>query len=91
MHYYYFEKPSERCGDPVELAKIHADICSLYLSGAPLFTKETLRHISQQFKELDGNGGKVYVRGIDGTVVDFTVNPGYVSPSLPDSTDELVA
>jgi hypothetical protein len=74
-----------------DLAKILADIRSLYLSGAALFSKQTLRDVRQQFSKLDGKGGKVYVEGLDGNPVHFKIQPGWTLPSRPNHPEETLA
>lgn len=64
-----------------KLAHIHADIQFLYLSGVPLFTKEAIRNVSCQLNELGGKSGKVYVKALNGILVEFNVETGRVFPS----------
>lgn len=58
------------------LADVHAQMRSLYLSGTPLFTKDSIGHLHQQLKTLAGKPGKVSIKGLDGNLVDFFVEPG---------------
>lgn len=65
-----------------DLAEKHAELYaanrSIYLSGAPLFTKDIIRDIYQQLKELDGKTGEVFIKRYDGTTLKYTVATGRV-------------
>ena len=71
-------KPSETYETSSELIKIHKDIRLLYLSGVQLFTKDSLRAVAQQLQERNEKTDKVYVKGINGDPVDFTIRSGSV-------------
>lgn len=61
-----------------KMTKAYTDIRALYLSGAPLFTKESLRHIKQQLKDLEGKSGTVHVQGLDGSFVEIPIKTGEI-------------
>ena len=67
------------------LTEIHTANRSFYLSGAPLFTREIIRDVSQQLKKLEGKAGKVSVRGLDGVIVEFPVETGRMLLRQPDT------
>jgi hypothetical protein len=94
MPIHYLSPPEDRGEDsprPADLEQILANLRSLYTSGVPLFTKQALVDVQQQFHELHGKSGKVHVKGIDGSLVHFTVKPGWILPSRPDDLEETLA
>lgn len=62
-------------------SELHNEIRSLYLAGAPLFTKDQISAASQQLKLLEGKGGKVNVIGLTGDVGEFIVSTGDILTS----------
>jgi hypothetical protein len=74
----YWPEPLVDLNNSPEIATIRANIRSAFLSGTPLFTKECIRHVCQQLRELNGKAGKVYVKGLNGNIVEFPVEPGRV-------------
>ncbi|KAH8789097.1 hypothetical protein F5882DRAFT_438708 [Hyaloscypha sp. PMI_1271] len=67
------------------LTEAHAEIHSLYLSGAPVFTREIIQDVGQQLRKLEGKFGKVFIRGLDGVMVEFAIETGRILPSQPDT------
>ncbi|TAQ89295.1 hypothetical protein B7494_g2388 [Chlorociboria aeruginascens] len=64
-----------------KLIEVQAEIRSLYLSGAPMFTREDIQDVSQQLRKLEGKSGTVFIRGINGAMVEFAVETGRVFPT----------
>jgi hypothetical protein len=62
-------------------SEIHKEISSIYLAGAPLFTKEQISAAREQLKALEGKSGKVKIIGLTGDVGEFIVNTGDILTS----------
>jgi hypothetical protein len=79
---YYFLDPSLFIPrTPAAIQKqteISAEIRVRYLSGVPLFTKQQLHDIKEQFKALAGKPGSVFITTLSGDVVGFIVRTGEV-------------
>jgi hypothetical protein len=74
-------EPGETYETSPELAKIHEDIRSFYFSGVQLFTKDSLRAVGRQLRERNEKTDKIYVKAINGDLVDFPVRSGSVISS----------
>jgi hypothetical protein len=85
------ESDEEKHYNPGDLANIRADIHSLYRSGAPLFSRQSLCEVRQQLGELGGTCGELYIDGLDGNPVRFTIHPGWRLPARPDDPEEVIA
>jgi hypothetical protein len=66
------------------LTEAHAEIRSLYFSGAPVFTREIIQDVGQQLRKLEGQCGKVFIRGLNGIMVEFAIETGRIIPCGPD-------
>lgn len=83
--------------DPKILQKrtaIRADIRTLYLSGTPLFTRQTLQDLSRSLKALPGTytpGKKkfIYVKALNGAMVGFKMETGRLFISRPEREEVL--
>lgn len=51
-------------------------IRSLYDAGTPFYTKEALQDVCQQLEKSVERGQKVWVKGLDGILVDFDIENG---------------
>ncbi|KAE9368094.1 hypothetical protein N431DRAFT_561865 [Stipitochalara longipes BDJ] len=67
------------------LTVAHAEIRSLYFSGAPAFTRELIQDVGQQLRKLEEKCGKVFIRGINGVMVEFAIETDRILPSQPDT------
>jgi hypothetical protein len=48
----------------------------LFDVGIPFYTKEVIRDVFQQLEKFGEKGQKVWVRGLDGIMVDFDIESG---------------
>jgi len=67
------------------LTEAHAEIRSLYLFGAPVFTREIIQDVGQQLRKLGEKCGKVFIRGLNGVMIEFAIETGRILPSQPDT------
>lgn len=61
------------------LNEIQARIRSLYHSQTRLFTRESIETLKKQLGVLEGKCGTVSVKGLDGRVVEMSIETGSVS------------
>jgi hypothetical protein len=54
-------------------SQIHREIRSLYLAGAPLYTKEQIASARDQLEALNGKSGRVKLVGLTGDEAEFIV------------------
>jgi hypothetical protein len=67
------------------LTKAHAEIRSLYLAGAPLFTKQLILDVADQLQKLQGSLGTIFVKGVNGAMVEFAIETGRIHYSWADN------
>ena len=66
-----------------------AAIRSLYDAGEQLFSRESLRQITNQLENVTGLDGKVVVQGMNHQAVQLDIHTGMICPG-DDPTQELV-
>ena len=65
-----------------QMAETILSIHQMHDAGTPLYTKRTLHAVSLQLeKALIEKRGKIWMRGMDGRLVDFDVEIGYTYPA----------
>lgn len=63
-------------GVRIHATKALSKLRSMYNAGSPFFTRQSIREIYQQLRELRDKVKKISVTGLDGVVVDFDVRTG---------------
>jgi hypothetical protein len=76
MHIYAtFSDDPPQAGEKTKSETV-SKIVALYDEGVPFFTKEAIRHVYQQLKAAGPECRKVSVTGVDGRVVEFSMDVG---------------
>ncbi|KAJ5636040.1 uncharacterized protein N7484_009353 [Penicillium longicatenatum] len=89
-HYYCHHRWSN--GPPADTPKSEeealARIDELYSSGAPWFSKETIRSALEQIQRQPAHGDKIFVKAIDGAMVEYDTKCGDIKTMRePDGPD----
>lgn len=80
-----------RPGSPVSCEEAASKLQSLIDDGHPIFTKETLRDVSEQMKRVRKNDLKtVSVKGVDGVPIIFSIETGDIHQSSKPGTEFIV-
>ena len=64
-----------------EIVEVKEKIYALYNEGVPLFTKNWFADLCQQFEKNDSKGQKIWLKALDGSMVDFDVETGNTHPA----------
>ncbi|KAL1859825.1 hypothetical protein VTK73DRAFT_7445 [Phialemonium thermophilum] len=82
---YAADLESARSSNKEEMQQAVQKIREMYDSGLPFFTKDALRETMQQMENIEkGQPGTVSVRGLDGTIAQFSVQTGEIVSDIED-------
>jgi hypothetical protein len=80
-----------RQGSPVSCEEAASKLQSLIADGHPIFTKETLRDVSEQMKRVRKNEIKIVsIKGVDGVPIEFSIETGDIHQSSKPGTEFIV-
>lgn len=80
-----------RPGPAVSCEEAASKLQSLIDDAHPIFTKETLRDLSEQMKRVRNNELKVVsIKGVDGVPIEFTIETGDVHQSSKPDAEFIV-